>query len=58
MQTTPRHGATDLQIDKKMLYRLELLNKITSEEKNRIIHVIDSLLRDAQSMDTHKKLAV
>lgn len=50
-------GSTDLQIDKKMLYRLELLDKVNVEERERILHVIDSLLRDAQSMDAHKKLA-
>lgn len=51
-------GATDLMLDNKMRYRLELLDKIASDEKDRILHVMDSLLRDAQSMDAHKKLAV
>lgn len=51
-------GATDLQLDKKMFYRLELLDKVSSDEKSRILHVMDSLLRDAQSMVTHKKLAI
>jgi transcriptional regulator with XRE-family HTH domain len=50
-------GSTDLKISKKMLYRLELLEKINKEEQDRILHVIDSLLRDAQMTDTHKKLA-
>lgn len=51
-------GATDLLLDNKMRYRLELLDKVPLDEKDRILHVMDSLLRDAQSMDTHKKLAV
>jgi len=49
-------GSTDLQIDKKMMFRLELLDKVSKEERERILHVMDSLLRDAQSMDAHKKL--
>ena len=49
--------STSLNLNKKMLYRLELLQKIENEERNRILHVMDSLLRDAQLTDAHKKLA-
>jgi len=35
-------GATDFMIDSKMQYRLELLDKISVDEKNRILHVMDS----------------
>ena len=42
-------GSTSFLIqDKKMLYRLELLQKITQPERERILLVMDSLLRDAQ----------
>jgi predicted nucleic acid-binding protein len=51
-------GSTNYVIqDKKMLYRLELLHKINKSERERILHVMDSLLRDAQSSLTHQKLA-
>lgn len=51
-------GSTNYVIqDKKMLYRLELLHKIDKSERERILHVMDSLLRDAQSSLTHQKLA-
>lgn len=43
--------------DKKMLYRLELLERIDEDEKNVILHVIDSLLQTAQTSQTKKKLA-
>jgi transcriptional regulator with XRE-family HTH domain len=51
-------GSTDIRISSKMMYRLELLEKINPEERERILHVMDSLLRDAQTSDTHKKLAL
>jgi transcriptional regulator with XRE-family HTH domain len=51
-------GSTNFVIqDKKMLYRLELLQKITQPERDRILLVMDSLLRDAQINLTQQKLA-
>lgn len=50
-------GSTNMVIDKKMLYRLEVLGSISKEERERILLVMDSLLRDAQMTDAHKKLA-
>lgn len=51
-------GSTNFVIqDKKMLYRLELLQKIAQPERDRILLVMDSLLRDAQISITHQKLA-
>ncbi len=50
-------GGTDFVIqDKKMLYRLELLQKIAQPERERILMVMDSLLRDAQMNLTHQNL--
>jgi transcriptional regulator with XRE-family HTH domain len=42
--------------DKKMLYRLELLDKIADDDKTTILKVMDSFLKDAQTANTHKKL--
>lgn len=42
--------------DKKMLYRLELLEKVSAEDKHTILKVMDSLLKDAQLTHTNKKL--
>ena len=42
--------------DKKMLYRLELLEKISDDDKNTILKVVDSFLKEAQSNSTHNKL--
>jgi transcriptional regulator with XRE-family HTH domain len=51
-------GSTSFVIqDKKMLYRLELLQKIAQPERDRILLVMDSLLRDAQINLTQQKLA-
>jgi transcriptional regulator with XRE-family HTH domain len=51
-------GSTTFVIqDKKMLYRLELLQKIAQPERDRILLVMDSLLRDAQINLTQQKLA-
>ncbi len=51
-------GSTSFVIqDKKMLYRLELLQKIAQPERERILLVMDSLLRDAQINLTQQKLA-
>lgn len=51
-------GSTNFVIqDKKMLYRLELLQKIAQPERDRILLVMDSLLRDAQINLAQQKLA-
>lgn len=42
--------------DKKMLYRLELLEKISEDDKQTILKVVDSFLKEAQLAHTHKKL--
>ena len=42
--------------DKKMLYRLELLDKISGEDRETILRVVDSFLKDAQHHTTSKKL--
>ncbi|MAS87457.1 MAG: transcriptional regulator [Micavibrio sp.] len=42
--------------DKKMLYRLELLEKISEEDKNTILKVMDSYLKDAQLNSTQSRL--
>ena len=42
--------------DKKMLYRLELLEKISQEDKNTILKVVDSYLKEAQLNSTQNKL--
>jgi len=42
--------------DKKMMYRLELLQKISKAERDTILHVVDSLLQTAQMATTQQKL--
>ena len=42
--------------DKKMLYRLELLEKISEEDKSTILKVVDSYLKEAQLNSTQNKL--
>ncbi|QJB30709.1 hypothetical protein HF329_05110 [Chitinophaga oryzae] len=42
--------------DKKMLYRLELLDKISEEDRNTILRVVDAFLKEAQLTTTSKKL--
>lgn len=42
--------------DKKMLYRLELLEKISQEDKNTILKVVDSYLKEAQLNSTQNRL--
>jgi transcriptional regulator with XRE-family HTH domain len=42
--------------DKKMLYRLELLESISTEDKNTILKVVDSYLKDALANSTQNKL--
>jgi transcriptional regulator with XRE-family HTH domain len=48
--------ATAVVKDKKMIYRLELLDKVSKEDKDTILKVVDSLLKDAQTEHTKKKL--
>ncbi len=42
--------------DKKMAYRLELLDKISDEDRVTILKVMDSLLKEAQTATLDKKL--
>ena len=51
-------GGTSLMIkDKKMLYRLELLQKISPKQRATILEVMDSLLQTYQLSSTQQKLA-
>jgi transcriptional regulator with XRE-family HTH domain len=43
--------------DQKMLYRLDLLEKITPKQKETVLEVLDSLLQTYQISATQKKLA-
>lgn len=43
--------------DKKMLYRLELIEKATPEYKERILYMIDLMLKDSQNISIQQKLA-
>lgn len=49
--------STVLIKDSKMIYRLELLQKIGKAERERILYVFDTLLRDAQLATTQQKLS-
>jgi len=49
-------NTTVLVKDKKMLYRLELLDKISDEDRNAILRVVDAFLKEAQLTTTTKKL--
>ena len=42
--------------DKKMLHRLELLDKIDDDDRETILKVVDNYLTTAQLQTTHKKL--
>jgi|SRR5690606_11776763 len=42
--------------DKKMAYRLELLEKISGEDRKTILKVLDSLLKDEQTASLDKRL--
>jgi len=44
-------------LDKKTLYRLELLEKLPDADKNRITETLDALIRDAQFKNTQEQLA-
>jgi len=43
--------------DKKMIYRLEVLQKVNPDYKNRILYMLDLMLKDAQSNMLSDKLA-
>ncbi len=49
-------GTSTIVKDKKMLYRLELLQKVSKKERDTILHVMDSLLQTAQLATTQQKL--
>ena len=42
--------------DKKMMYRLEVLDKIADADRDTILRVVDSFLKDAHRHSTSKKL--
>ena len=48
---------TVLLKDKKMLYRLEVLQKVNPVHKDRILYMLDLMLKDAQSNSLQEKLA-
>lgn len=43
--------------DKKMLYRLEFLQKVNQPYKDRILYMLDLMLKDAQNNSLSEKLA-
>lgn len=43
--------------DKKMLYRLGFLQKVNQSYKDRILYMLDLMLKDAQNNSLSKKLA-
>lgn len=49
-------GTSTMVRDKKMLYRLELLQKISQKEQDTMLHALDSLLQTAQLSTTQQKL--
>jgi transcriptional regulator with XRE-family HTH domain len=51
-------GDTSVLIkDKKMLYRLEVLQKVNPAHKDRILYMLDLMLKDAQNNSLQEKLA-
>ena len=48
---------TVLLKDKKMIYRLEVLQKVNPAYKDRILYMLDLMLNDAQSNSLQEKLA-
>lgn len=42
--------------DKKMMHRLELLEKLEDDDRNALLKVVDNYLTTAQLQTTHKKL--
>jgi len=49
-------GTSSIVKDKKMLYRLEILQLVSKKERDTILHVMDSLLQTAQISTTQQKL--
>lgn len=45
-----------IDVAKKMLYRLELSQKVSQRERDMILHVLDSLLQTAQIASSKQKL--
>jgi transcriptional regulator with XRE-family HTH domain len=43
--------------DKKMIYRLEVLQKVNPDDKDRILYMLDLMLKDAQGKSLTDKLA-
>ena len=51
-------GDTSILVqDKKMIYRLEVLQKVNPAYKDRILYMLDLMLKDAQSGSLQEKLA-
>lgn len=42
--------------DKKMLYRLEILDNVSNPDKERILYMLDLMLKDAQNHSLEAKL--
>ena len=49
--------STVLVKDKKMIYRLEVLDKVSPSYKDRILYMLDVMLKDAQNNSLEEKLA-
>lgn len=49
-------GISTIVKDKKMLYRIELVQKVSKKERDSILHVMDSLLQTARLATTQQKL--
>ena len=43
--------------DKKMIYRLELLQKATPDYRERILHVLDLMLKESQTNSLEQRLS-
>lgn len=43
--------------DKKMVYRLEELQKVNPADKDRILYILDVMIKDAQNNTLQQKLA-
>ena len=49
-------GISTIVKDKKMLYRIEFVQKVSKKERDSILHGMDSLLQTAQLATTQQKL--
>lgn len=49
--------STVLVKDKKMIYRLEVLDQVSPSYKDRILYMLDVMLKDAQNNSLEEKLA-